>query len=191
MPYAVECRLRMRDGSYRLFRVRAMPQRDERGPDPALVRDQRGRPRPGAGRARRRDVEERYRLAAQATNDAIWDHDFIARHDRLERQCRGDRRLRQRRSGRTPACLVDGAHPSRREAEPGRKASTEAIEGDARAAGRGPTASAGTTAAMPTCSIAASSSATPRARRSARSARWPISPSGIAPRPRSAGCRPS
>lgn len=75
-PYAVECRLRMRDGSYRLFHVRAMPQRDGQG---RILRwygisedvDERAQ----AERARR-DVEERYRLAARATNDAIWDHDF-------------------------------------------------------------------------------------------------------------------
>ena len=76
MPYAVECRLRMRDGSYRLFRVRAMPQRD--GQDRILrwygisedVDDR------AQAELARRDVEERYRLAARATNDAIWDHDF-------------------------------------------------------------------------------------------------------------------
>jgi two-component system, LuxR family, sensor kinase FixL len=75
-PLAVECRLRMKDGDYRLFHVRALPRRDESG---RIVRwhgvsedvhDQR------EAEVARRDVEERYRLAAQATNDAVWDHDF-------------------------------------------------------------------------------------------------------------------
>ena len=42
----------------------------------------------------RRDVEERYRLAAMATNDAVWDRRPDRRHDRLERQCGGDPRQR-------------------------------------------------------------------------------------------------
>jgi len=76
-PYAVECRLRMKDGSYRFFHVRAMPRRDEAG---RIIRwygisedvhEQR------EAELARRDVEERYRLAAQATNDAVWDHDFV------------------------------------------------------------------------------------------------------------------
>jgi len=77
-PYANECRLRMKDGSYRAFRVRAVPRRDERG---RIVRwygisedveDQK------AAERARRDVEERYRLAAMATNDAVWDSDLVA-----------------------------------------------------------------------------------------------------------------
>ena len=60
----------MKDGSYRLVRVRAAPQRDEDG---AILRwygvtedvhDQE------QAEIAQRDVEERYRLAAQATNDA-------------------------------------------------------------------------------------------------------------------------
>ncbi len=75
-PFAVECRLRMRDGSYRLFRVRALPFRNGEG---RILRwyglsedvdDQ------AQAELARQDVEERYRLAAKATNDAIWDHDF-------------------------------------------------------------------------------------------------------------------
>jgi PAS domain S-box-containing protein len=77
VPFAVECRLRMKDGSYRFFHVRAMPRHGEDG---RIVRwygisedvhDQR------QAEIDRRDVEERYRLAAQATNDAVWDHDFV------------------------------------------------------------------------------------------------------------------
>jgi PAS domain S-box-containing protein len=77
-PYATECRLRMTDGSYRAFRIRAVPRRDEEG---RIVRwhgvsedvqDQK------EAESARRDVEERYRLAAMATNDAVWDTDLIA-----------------------------------------------------------------------------------------------------------------
>lgn len=76
--YASECRLRMADGSYRAFRVRAAPRRDESG---RIVRwhgvsedvqDQK------EAESARRDVEERYRLAAMATNDAVWDTDLVA-----------------------------------------------------------------------------------------------------------------
>ena len=50
MPYHVECRLRMADGSYRLFRVRARRRTATRRADPALVRHQRGHPRRSARR---------------------------------------------------------------------------------------------------------------------------------------------
>jgi PAS domain S-box-containing protein len=77
-PYETECRLRMADGAYRAFRVRAVPHRDEAG---RIVRwygiSEDVQDQKEAVRARR-DVEERYRLAAMATNDAIWDCDLIA-----------------------------------------------------------------------------------------------------------------
>jgi two-component system sensor kinase FixL len=77
-PYAIECRLRMADGSYRAFLVRAVPRRDDRG---RIVRwhgvSEDVHDRKEAEFARL-DVEERYRLAAMATNDAIWDCDLIA-----------------------------------------------------------------------------------------------------------------
>ena len=77
-PYSTECRLRMADGSYRAFRVRAKPRRDESG---RIVRwygiseDIQEQKEAEYARA---DVEERYRLAAMATNDAVWDSDLIA-----------------------------------------------------------------------------------------------------------------
>jgi two-component system, LuxR family, sensor kinase FixL len=77
-PYVDECRLRMKDGSYRYFRLRAEPLRAEDG---TIVRwygmtvdvheEQ-------LAELARREVEERYRLAVQATNDAVWDHDLVA-----------------------------------------------------------------------------------------------------------------
>jgi two-component system sensor kinase FixL len=78
MPFGVRCRLRMKDGSYRFMRVRAAPQL---GDDGRILRwygvtedvhDQE------QAEIAQRDVRERYRLVAQATNDAVWDHDFIA-----------------------------------------------------------------------------------------------------------------
>ena len=77
-PFRVGCRLRMKDGAYRFVRVRAAPQRDEEGRILRWygitedVHDQE------QAEIAQRDVEERYRLAAQATNDAVWDHDFNA-----------------------------------------------------------------------------------------------------------------
>jgi PAS domain S-box-containing protein len=78
-PLDVECRLRMRGGEYRAFHVRARPRRD---PEGRIIRwygmsedvhDQK------EAELARQDVEERYRLAAQATRDAIWDHDFASK----------------------------------------------------------------------------------------------------------------
>jgi two-component system, LuxR family, sensor kinase FixL len=74
--FSVRFRLRMKDGSYRHAWVRAAPRRDETG---AVLRwygvtedvhDQE------QAEIAQRDAQERYRLAAQATNDAVWDHDF-------------------------------------------------------------------------------------------------------------------
>ncbi len=76
--YDARFRMRIRDGSYRYAHVRAAPQLSEEG---AVVRwygitedvhDQE------QAQVAQREAEERYRLAAQATNDAIWDHDFRA-----------------------------------------------------------------------------------------------------------------
>jgi two-component system, LuxR family, sensor kinase FixL len=75
--HVAEYRLRMCDGGYRLVRSRAAPRRDEAG---RVVRwygttedihDQR------QADLARREAEERYRLAARATNDAIWDYDIV------------------------------------------------------------------------------------------------------------------
>ena len=76
-PFAVECRLLMRDGRYRLFRVRAVPRRDEDGRILrwyGLSEDIQSQLDTDSAR---RDAEERYRLALRATRDAMWDHDFV------------------------------------------------------------------------------------------------------------------
>lgn len=76
-PHQVEMRLRMEDGSYRRFLARAAPRIDEAG---RVVRwygtmddvhDQ------WVADQHRAAIEERYRLAALAADDAIWDHDLI------------------------------------------------------------------------------------------------------------------
>ena len=189
-PYAHECRLRMKDGSYRAFRVRAVPRRDESG---RIVRwhgiSEDVEEQKEAERARR-DVEERYRLAAMATNDAIWDSDLIADVDRLERQCRGDPRQRHLASGPHSGRLVDRPHPSRRQ---GRRAA-ELPGGD-----RGRRQALVRDLSLPArrrrlCRHLRPRLHHPRRGRAggrARSARWPTSPSATGPRPRSGGCRRS
>jgi two-component system sensor kinase FixL len=77
-PFAVRTRLRMKDGNYRQMRVRAMPQRDEEGRVQRWYGVTEDIHEQEQAQIAQRDVEERYRLAAQATNDAIWDHDFLA-----------------------------------------------------------------------------------------------------------------
>lgn len=78
LPHSSEFRVRLADGSDRLFRVRAAPRRDEEG---RIVRwygttedihEQR------AADLARMEAEERYRLAVRATNDAIWDYDIAS-----------------------------------------------------------------------------------------------------------------
>ncbi len=73
----VEFRLRGPDGNYRFFCCRAAPQLDARGNPVSWygsVEDIDERKR---AEIARREVEERYRLAAKATNDAIWDADKL------------------------------------------------------------------------------------------------------------------
>jgi two-component system sensor kinase FixL len=78
-PYRVKYRLRMADGRYRHMQARAAPRRDPGG---RIVRwygtleDVHLRHEADFAR---KEVEERFRLVAQATNDAVWDHDFVAK----------------------------------------------------------------------------------------------------------------
>jgi two-component system sensor kinase FixL len=129
-PFKVRSRLRMKDGSYRFVRVRAAAARDEDG---AILRwygvtedvhDQE------QAEIAQRDVEERYRLAAQATNDAIWDHDFQA--GAIEWSDNAAAILRAAAPiGRTPASWwEERIHPD--EALSLIKSLSDAIEGDAR-----------------------------------------------------------
>jgi two-component system sensor kinase FixL len=76
-PHLAEFRMRVLDGSYRMFRSRAAPRRDAQG---RIIRwygftedihDQR------QAEVAQHDAEQRYRLAIQATNDAVWDFDLI------------------------------------------------------------------------------------------------------------------
>ena len=77
-PFHVECRLRMRNGSYRRFRVRARPRRDGDGEILRWYGITEDIHDYSEANFARRDVEERFRLAGQATRDALWEHDFVA-----------------------------------------------------------------------------------------------------------------
>jgi two-component system sensor kinase FixL len=73
-------RMRVNDGSYHIFEARAAPRRDDEGriirwygfvediTDQKLIMEA------------LREAEERYRLAARATNDAIWDWNVLTDH---------------------------------------------------------------------------------------------------------------
>jgi PAS domain S-box-containing protein len=76
-PRTAEFRMKVADGSYRLFRARSVPKRDEAGQILCWygytedITDQK------AAEQAQREAEERYRLAARATDDAVWDHDLL------------------------------------------------------------------------------------------------------------------
>lgn len=76
-PYRVKYRLRMTDGSYRHMQARAAPLRDENGKVVRWYGTLEDVHLQIEADFARKDVEERFRLAAQATNDAVWDHDFV------------------------------------------------------------------------------------------------------------------
>jgi two-component system sensor kinase FixL len=130
-PFKVRSRLRMKDGSYRFVRVRAAAARDEDG---AILRwygvtedvhDQE------QAEIAQRDVEERYRLAAQATNDAIWDHDFQDGAIHWSDNMAAILGTATGPLGRTPASWwEERIHPD--EALSLIKSLSDAIEGDAR-----------------------------------------------------------
>jgi two-component system sensor kinase FixL len=76
-PHFAEFRLRLRDGSYRQVRARSAPRKDEQGRVVrwyGLLEDIHEQKQ---AELAREEAEERYRLAARATNDAIWDFDVI------------------------------------------------------------------------------------------------------------------
>jgi len=76
-PYSSECRLKTRDGGWRWFRVRAAPLRDARGDVLRWYGTSEDIHEERLADQGRRDLEERYRLAVQATNDAVWDYDIV------------------------------------------------------------------------------------------------------------------
>ncbi|HWH18404.1 MAG TPA: PAS domain-containing protein [Allosphingosinicella sp.] len=76
-PQAGEFRLRVADGSYRTFRTRLAPRLDGRGNVVrwyGIAEDIHDRK---MAEEARKQAEELYRLAARATNDAIWDLDLV------------------------------------------------------------------------------------------------------------------
>ncbi|CAA9541515.1 MAG: Two-component oxygen-sensor histidine kinase FixL [uncultured Sphingosinicella sp.] len=77
-PHLTEYRLRMRDGCYRHFHTRAAALRDEQGQVVrwyGTIKDIEDQKQAELARA---ETEERYRLAALATSDVIWDLDVDA-----------------------------------------------------------------------------------------------------------------
>jgi len=76
-PYRVTYRLRMADGSYRHMKARAAPRRDADGKIVRWYGTLEDVHLQYQADFARKDVEERFRLAARATNDAVWDHDFV------------------------------------------------------------------------------------------------------------------
>ncbi len=73
-----ELRLQGSDGNYRYCRVRAAPLRDAEGHILRWYGVTVDAHEERLAEEARRDVEERYRLAVKATNDAVWDYDLRA-----------------------------------------------------------------------------------------------------------------
>ena len=76
--YNARFRMLLRDGSYRYARVRAAPQLDDEGNILRWYGVTEDVHEQEQAQAAQREAEERYRLAAQATDDAIWDCDLLA-----------------------------------------------------------------------------------------------------------------
>ena len=70
-------RMRVADGSYRSFLARAAPRFDENGQIIRWYGYTEDVTEQKQADTARREAEERYRLAAKATNDAIWDLDLV------------------------------------------------------------------------------------------------------------------
>ncbi len=75
-PASAEFRIRMADGTYRLFHARAVPRLDENGEIVRWYGYTEDIQQQREAEHARRTAEERYRLAARATNDAIWELDL-------------------------------------------------------------------------------------------------------------------
>ena len=74
-PYIIEFRMVLADGGYRYFRARAAARRDEQGRIVRWYGTTEDIHEQKQAQFAVLDAEERYRLAARATNDAIWDLD--------------------------------------------------------------------------------------------------------------------
>jgi two-component system sensor kinase FixL len=77
-PTSVDFRMRLADGSFRTFRARAAPRFDEAGKVMRWYGTTEDIEAQTQADAERRLAEERYRLAAHATNDAVWDLDLVS-----------------------------------------------------------------------------------------------------------------
>ncbi len=75
--YDARFRMRVRDGSFRYAHIRAAPQLDESGITLRWYGVAEDIHEQEQAQRAQREAEERYRLAAQATNDAIWDCDLV------------------------------------------------------------------------------------------------------------------
>ncbi|MGZ8335354.1 MAG: PAS domain-containing sensor histidine kinase [Allosphingosinicella sp.] len=76
--FETECRLAMRNGGYRVFRVRAAPQRDADGRIIRWYGVSEDIQEERVAEEAHRNAEERYRLAVMATNVAVWDYDVAS-----------------------------------------------------------------------------------------------------------------
>jgi two-component system sensor kinase FixL len=76
--YDARFRMRLKDGSYRYAHIRAAPQLDDQGRVLRWYGITEDVHEQQQAQLARHEAEERYRLAAQATNDAIWDCDLVA-----------------------------------------------------------------------------------------------------------------
>jgi two-component system sensor kinase FixL len=76
LPHDHDFRFRMRDGSYRYFRARAAARKSDKGRVLRWYGTFEDIHERKLSEQARLDLQERYRLAARATNDVIWDLDF-------------------------------------------------------------------------------------------------------------------
>lgn len=129
--YDARFRLRLKDGSYRYAHIRAAPQLDEEGKVLRWYGVTEDVHEQELAEAARREAEERYRLAAQATNDAIWDHDFRADTIDWGDNAAAVLGVAQKRLGRTAGSWwTERIHPDEKRALV--QSLTKAINGDAR-----------------------------------------------------------
>ncbi|MDO9488035.1 MAG: PAS domain-containing protein, partial [Sphingomonadaceae bacterium] len=114
-PLDIRYRLRLKDGSYHWFRARAGARRDDKG---AILRWygvlEDIHEQVSAELALQR-AEERYRLAARATNDLIWDHNLVT--DRIDWNEAAERRFGYTNAelGATGAWWAEQIHPADRD----------------------------------------------------------------------------